>query len=326
MVGYIKVARMKLLIVYNTCEIRGTGNIVFYVDAIRSLLAQRVDPGIEFRVCVSACAPSQMWVIQSQNTFNSQISYNFIPENVPLSVSFNHTVAKMVETHGKYDHYLYLDSGISFWDPSQRFDALQKLIDVHVKGYASTAALASNDDGRQWLGWDFEPGKDEYEFPVGKTTNMHVQLFSEEWRDTYGHILPDIFASHTMESVFPFMAASIQRNNVITRGIQLLHIHSMDGASAGSPAVGVDRIACSDTFESGGLLFKTKKTMDKRYREGHAIGFGWESCKPYWQHDPDCFDENGFAKHPELKDFLKRELYLNKEEFDYATLGHYFRP
>lgn len=318
---------MKLLVLYNTCEIRGTGNIPFYVDSIRSLLAQRVDPGIEVRVCLSACVPSQMWIIQSQNTFGSQISYNFITENVPLSVSFNHSVAKMVEAHGKFDHYLYLDSGISFWDPSQRFDALQGMTDIHFSdAYASTAALASNDDGRQWLGWDFAPNSNTYVFPVGKTTNMHCQFFTEQWRETYGHILPDIFASHTMESVFPFMAAAMNRKNVITKAVQFLHVHSMDGASSGSRAPDPDRIPCSDTFESGGLLFKTKKTMDKRYREGHAIGFGWESCKPYWQHDPDCFDENGFAKHPELKDFLKRELYLNKEEFDYGTLNHYFRP
>ncbi len=320
------VCEMKLLLIYNTSELRGIGNIPFYVDSIRSLLAQRVDPNVTFRVCISAHAPSQMWHIQSQNTFGNHVSYNFIPDNVPLSITFNHTVSKMIQAHGKFDHYLYIDSGISFWDPSQRHDALQKLLEIHLQGYASTAALASNDDGRQWLGWDFAANDTEYVFPVGKTTNMHCQFFCDEWRETYGHILPDIFASHTMESVFPFMAAAIKRKNAITRRIQLLHLHSLDGASAGSRNVDPDRIKCSDIFESGGLLFKTKKTMDKRYREGHALGFGWESCKPYWQHDPSCFDEHGHAKQPELKDFLKKELYLSKEEFDYSTVNHHFIP
>lgn len=318
---------MKLCLIYNTSELRGIGNIPFYVDCIRSLLAQRVSDSASVKICLSSHAPSQMWVIQSQNTFQKQISYNFIPDNVPLSITFNHSVNKMREAHGNFDHYLYIDSGISFWDPSLRHDALKTLLDVHLRGYASTAALASNDDGRQWLGWDFSNNDPEYEFPVGKTTNMHCQFFCDEWRETYGHILPDIFASHTMESVFPFMAAALKRKNVITRRVSLLHLHSLDGASSGSRSVDPDRINCSDTFESGGLLFKTKKTMDKRYREGHSLGFGWEECKPYWQHDPTLFDKDGYSIHAEnLKEFLKKELYLSKEEFDYSKLNHYFVP
>ncbi len=329
---------MKLLIVYNTCGLRGNENIVFYVDCLRSLISQRVRSDIEVKICVSACAASDMWKIQSRNTFQNHISYSFIEDNVPLSVSFNASVDKMVQHYGAFDAYLYIDSGISFWDPSLQCNALQKMINVHEGGpnidtkvsgngpYAITAALASNDDGRQWLGWDFEGENTEFIFPVGKTTNMHCQLFSEEWRQAYNRILPDIFASHTMESVFSFMAAAIKKKFVITRQVQLLHLHSLDGASSGSRSPDLDRIPCSDTFESGGLLFKTKKTMDKRYREGFELGFGWEECKPYWKHDPSCYSENGDAKDERLKIFLAKELYLSKEEFDYDSLKTYFFP
>lgn len=316
---------MKLLLVYNTCEIGGTGNIPFYVDAIRSLLMQEVKTkrAAESRFCLSACMASPMWKIQSRNTFGNTISYNFIEENVPLSVSFNHTVDKMVEAFGAFDGYLYVDSGITFWDPSCRFDALQRMIDVHQSGpYAITAAMPSNDDGRQWWGIDYKSNED-YVFPVGKTTNMHCQIFDESWREAYGRILPDIFASHCMESVFSHMASAIQRRFVLTQKVHLLHNHSMDGASIGSRNQNADRIPLSRIFETGGLLFKTKKEMNDVYIRGKHLGFGIEECKPYWPHDPECY-ENGLARNPELKEFLKQEMFLTKEEFDYSKLKHFF--
>src|SRR5580698_3081016 len=116
---------MKLLIVYNTMGLGGNENIPYYVDALRSLLYQQV-PGHEVKIALSACCPSQMWIIQSQNTFGKAINYNFILENLPLSVTFNHTVDKMIERYGNFDGYLYVDSGITFWDPSCRYDALFK--------------------------------------------------------------------------------------------------------------------------------------------------------------------------------------------------------
>ena len=315
---------MKLLIVYNTMNLGGQGNIPFYVDSIRSMLAQRTKD--EFRICVSACMASYTWKIQSRNTFHSAISYNFVEENVPVSVSFNHSVQKMVEQYGAFDGYLYVDSGITFWDPSCRYDALQTLIDVHKSGpFAITAAMPSNDDGRQWWGIEYKPGED-FVFPVGKTTNMHVQIFDEAWRLAYGKVLPDIFSSHCMESVFSHMCAALSRNFVLTQRVHLLHNHSMDGASIGSRSDDADRISLSRIFETGGRLFKTRKEMNDVYIRGKHLGFGIEECKPYWPHDPACYDEHGYAKDPELKEFLRGEMFLTKEEFDYNSLSAYFIP
>lgn len=316
----------KLLIVYNTMELGGPGNIVYYVDAIRSLLSQNVFDNDNIKLAVSACMPSQMWYIQSQNTFHDNISYNFIQENLPLSVTFNHTVDKCIERFGEFEGYLYVDSGISFWDPSCRYDALSTLISVHDFGpYAITACMPSNDDGRSWWGIEYKPGED-YVFPVGKTTNMHCQIFSHDWKREFGRVLPDIFASHCMESVFSHMAASISRKFILTQKIHLLHNHSMDGASIGSRAQDPDRQSMSKMFETGGLLFRTKKDMDQRYREGVDKGAGFEECKEYWKHRPEMYDENGYAKDPTLKDFYKKEFYLSEEEFNYSNIKSVFQP
>jgi hypothetical protein len=311
---------MKILAVYNTCEIRGVGNIPFYVNSIQSLLSQNLVPGDSFKICISACAPSDMWIIQSQNTFGPAVSYNFVKDHVPVSITFNDSVAKMEEAYGQFDAVLYLDSGITFWDPCHRYDALKTMLDVHRNGpYAMTAAMPSNDAGFEW--WGIPYNNQDYVIPLGKTTNLHCQLFDKSWRDAYGKILPDVFASHCMESAFTGMAAAIHRKFIITKQVNPLHIHSLDGASSSTLGqVKSDRFPMSVTFETGGQWFKHKKTVDEKYREGHALGFSLEECKPWWPHNPEAFDEHGYAKSEELAKFFKKELFLTTEEFDYKSL------
>lgn len=317
---------MKLLIVYNTCELRGIGNIPFYVNAIQSLLMQCLPERVSTRVCISACAPSQMWIIQSQNTFNDLVSYNFIQDAVPVSVTFNDSVEKMHKHFGDFDATLYLDSGITFWDAAGHYDALQALLGVHEAGpFAMTAAFPSNDSGVEW--WGVPSFDDSYVFPLGKTTNLHCQLFDKSWREAYGRILPDVFASHCMESAFTGMAAAINKKFVITKRVNPLHLHSLDGAS--SSTLGqqkLDRYPMSKTFECGGQWFRHKKTVEEKYQEGYALGFSLEECKPWWPHSPEAFDENGYAKSSALKAFFRKELYLSKDEFDYASLTTHFKP
>jgi len=45
--------------------------------------------------------------------------------------------------------------------------------------------------------------------------------------------------------------------------------------------------------------------------------------KPYiHRHNPDCFDDNGYAKTDDLYHFIKQNLFLTKDEFDYEKI-HY---
>lgn len=318
----------RLLAVYNMCEIGGRGNVPYYVDAIRSLLLQNAlgGPGKNYHIALSGCLMTYETSGALQQTFGDYLSYNFIHEQHPLSITFNDTINQMVAKHGPFDGYLYIDSGITFWDPMGRYDAVQALWDIHEKnGNAITAAFPSNDDGHQWWGIQYRPGED-YVFPVGKTTNMHCQIFDESWRKSFGRILPDIFADHTMESCFSGMAAAINKKMMITQKVNLLHNHSMDGASIGSrnKHMHPDYIAASNMSPTV-LLYKTKKDMDKRYQEGFQYGFGYEECKEFWRHDPDKFDENG-AKDSKLREFYRNELFLKSHEFDYSQIKRIFVP
>ena len=318
----------KLLVIYNTSEILCPSNVPHYIDSLRSILSQTIYDsfGEDFKVAVSGCMMTDRTKQQLYSTFGNHLSYNFVEENLPLSITFNDTIDRCTERYGEFEGYLYVDSGIDFWDPCQRFDALQRLWDVYKSGpYAITNAMPSNDDGSSWWGIQYKQGED-FIFPVGKTTNLHCAIFSQDWKSFYKRVLPDIFASNAMESVFPHMSAAIHRKNIITQKVHVKHMTNLDGASGGSRMPSPDRIPMSDTFQTGGQLFKTKKTIDKKYVEGYQFGAGFEECVDYWKHDPSKFDSEGYALDPALKEFYKKEVYLSQDEFDYRNIRRIFIP
>ena len=46
--------------------------------------------------------------------------------------------------------------------------------------------------------------------------------------------------------------------------------------------------------------------------------------KTFLIHNPDQFDENGFSIDDRLRDFIKTNLFLNKEILDYNKIRHIF--
>lgn len=309
---------MRLLAVYNICGIGGFQNFAYYENAISSILRQRIGDD-ELKVVVSSCCSNEDTIRNLTHWFSEQVSFNWITESLPLTVTFNHTVMKCVEEFGAFDGYLYLDSGINFWDPSGRWDALNIFWQAHclTDNVALTAAMPSNDDGSSWWGITY-PELGEYTYKIGETTNLHCQIYSEEFRKAYGGKLHcDIFANDTSESVTSYLCAAIRKKFIMTNRIRVFHNCHLDGASIG--------------WRGGDgpvkRLFMTEKTMDQRYQEGYQFGFGYEECNgnANWLHDPTMFNENGEALAPEaLHKFLKEELFLKKEEFDYDKIAHHF--
>jgi hypothetical protein len=70
--------------------------------------------------------------------------------------------------------------------------------------------------------------------------------------------------------------------------------------------------------------FKTIKTiLDKL----NLINIDKYMGKPnYHKHNPDCFDENGYAKTDDLYHFIKENLFLKKDELNYETIPHKIYP
>lgn len=314
----------QILAVYN-CSQMGHGNQVpYYIDALRSLLRQKA--GENYHIAVSGHMINEPTKNTLRELFGTHITCNYVDENVPVSVTFNDTVNKCVEHFGPFEGYLYIDSGINFWCPSNYYDAIEKFYAAFKRhDNAVISAAPSNDDGASWWGINYVPGEDHI-FRLGSATNLHCQIFPEKWRASYGEVLPTIFASNMMESVFSIMAAAIKTKYVMTQDVSVLHLHSLDGASIGNRDPQPDRYPMSHIFQCSGQLFRKTKTMDEMYAEGREFGFGAEQCKPYWLLDPTKFDNNGFALDDRLFDFLKREMYLPKEALDYSKLVTTFIP
>ena len=55
--------------------------------------------------------------------------------------------------------------------------------------------------------------------------------------------------------------------------------------------------------------------------DGYNLGFGYEECRSIMVHDSSKYDENGHCKNDELKEWIKNNLFLSKEEFDYEKMN-----
>ncbi|MCX6779055.1 MAG: hypothetical protein NTU97_02395 [Candidatus Magasanikbacteria bacterium] len=255
--------------------------------------------------------------------FQNNISYNFIDDILPVNITFNHTAQQCVKEMGAANGYLYIDSGIIL----ERADVVRRLYELHISGpYGMTAARTDTDAGTfLWFneGRDYsdESGQDKlfkdghFVIPIGKTINLHIQIFDNSIFENYNHcLLPDIFASHCTESTFSFLNAAIHKKFIIHKDIIVKHYTSMDGASSGfrpelAKVLGWQHL----------LPFSHKKILDIiADKEGIECGFGYEECQNILMHDKTQFDKNGYAKQPgRLRNFILKNLYLPYESFDY---------
>ena len=312
----------KLAIIFNTCGIKRE-NAIQYINGISSILEQDIE---DSRVILSSCLNSEMVRNHIYNYFGDSISYNFIDEVLPVNVTFNHSCIKAREEFGEFEGYVYIDSGITMKKP----DDLSNLYKLFKSGnYGMVASQTSTDTGYfQWFGVGdgprdysknhllFENG--DFVIPVGKTVNLHVQIFSKEIFDAYNYIIPDIYAGHCTESVFSFICAAVPSKFVLSKDVMVDHIHGMDVGSAGF---------CPITFtRNGGKTYEHPFKVDsvvELAKNGQPFGFGYEECQQLVVHDPDKYDDNGYAKDERLKEYIKNNQYIgNIGVFDYNNVNY----
>ncbi len=319
---------MKLYVIFNTCGIGGRENVQGYINSIENILNQNFS---DFRVGLSSCLNSPMTTKKLIEYFGDRISYNFIHELHPVNVTFNHTALKMWEQFGEADGIMFLDSGIDF-GPNP--DVLKNMFELFKSGpYGMVAARTDTDTGTfLWFGEGSSYGDESgqaklfenghLEFPIGKTTNLHCQIFSKEVFLGMGkRLMPDIFASHCTESTFSFVTAAVNQKFVMHKDVVVSHVVGMDGPSAGFRP------------EKEGVipwrhLYRSPKTIEQIIEDPEAkeSGFGYEECQDILLHNPNCY-ENGFCKEPErLKKFITANIYLPKEALDYEAIANKFIP
>lgn len=299
----------KLCVIYNIFEGHGRKNIPYYLDAFKSLIYQTAHDPQEYKLAVSGCKVTQ----DTKNCLAGEFAFathNYIDELYPVNITFNHTVSKMRERYGEFEAYVYVDSGVNFWNLQHGMACLYDTF--KSKDYGIVCADPSNDKGYEYWGAQFMPGP-IVEIPLGKAMNAHCNLYSGELVKAYGRVLPDIFASDTSESVHSFMCAALRKKMAIDKRVSVFHNHNMDGGSAYRE-------------ENRPFLFATTRKMEEICEEGKPYGLGWEECDPKrgLMHDASKYDSEGLSIEPKLKDFIKDNLFLRPSEFDYSLIKSQF--
>ena len=294
-----------VLVVYNTCGISGRDNTDYYIFCLQKLLNQDFP---EFHVVLSDCCTSPVLRDKVVSHFGSLISYNFVDDRLPLNVTVNSTVGLCVDHFGEFGAYLYVDSGVDADNPTT-ISELWKLLRSN-SSYGMAASQVDIDNG--YALWQIDPSL--IVIPVGKTVNLHCQLYSSEYFRAYNRkLLPDIFASDTHESIYTYLTAAINLQFVVHPTLVLHHAQGVDGPSVG--------------FRRGISLFKETKHIDQICIEGHPLGFGYEEHCGRCVHRQDLYKDNVTLLNPEpLHQFLLENVFLSPAVFDYKAINQNFVP
>lgn len=315
---------MKILSIFNTfgasreeseAQVRG------YEEGLSSILMQR---GVDHDIVLSSClntAPTRNHLME---VFDDSIFYSFIDQCEPLPVTVNLTVMKMEEKYGPYDGYLYIDSGIRLTEDDQ----IAKLAHIHSDNNAAmTSGLTDNDTGI-FEGLQFGRFVDDHEnldslftngiyrIPVGRAVSLHFMIFDKSIYAEFNRIYTDLFASHTSESSFSFICASLHKPWILTNTVKVLHTLGLDGQSGGfSPSEWVRK--GNSRFDHP---YKVNSVVEI-FNRGKEFGLGlqiWDNVVvPDIQ---DKFDAEGGALDPRLKDFIRDNLFLSKDLLNYDTI------
>lgn len=281
---------MKTLAVYNCCQISRRDNTAFYQTALRNLLRQDV------HVCIQGCMMTDETKKILEDEFARRMSILWIDEPQPLNVSFNLAVTAMRELVSDWTHVVYLASDVDVGDSD-----LSELCRVVSGECMCASAVVDNDSGYEWLGIT-PPAKGSILcLPPGKTVNLHAQVWSVEFLTSYPQFLPDIFVSHCSEQVTPYLCSAIHCRFVLAP-VSVHHASHMDGPSSGFPhGTGIE------------VKLQGPKNIHQLIDEGRSLGWGFEEYLGVLNHDPDKFDENGYALDNRLHGWLRDNMFLKTD-------------
>ena len=310
---------MRICVVYNICGISGRDNSEYYIKAIGSILAQDYEDKF---VVVSACRSSPETIDELKRAFGDMISINAIDTIVPVNVTFNST-CREVALKDKECHFLYVDSGCGF----QTTDVISRMVArLESERFGMISTNATTDVGPA-VDDELCRANNMYQgrklvldnvISVGTAVNLHTQLFHRELFDYYGGLMPDIFAGYCTESTFTFMCAALKKQWLYMPDIVVYHAANMDGQSSGDHPASYGARTGRQNYDHP---FAIDTFMDRLTSpEAHALGMGYEECQRIAIHRDDQYDEHEHCVNDDLAPWIRKNIFLTEEEFDYGLL------
>lgn len=316
---------MRALLVYNICGIKKDNTNVYPVF-IDEILKQDFDG--ELKTVVSACLPKPMTMSTLKFTYGKKLDYLVVNENLPVNITCNNAFLKGREKYGDFDVYIYMSCDSLLVNRND----IQGLCNSFKDNVGMVSAQIDQDScyayglklggGRHVIDDEnarremFKDGKD-YTVPVGRACAAHLNLYSSKIMNYYGNVIPDIFKGYCTESVFTFVCSALKLNWVISKDHRIMHNPSMDGPSSGQKAE-ENRSTNKHNYDHPFY----GKTLLPIFQNDYAksIGLGYEECQSVVLHDPNQFDENGHCRNELLKEYIRDNLYLTKDKFDYSKI------
>lgn len=313
----------KLIVIYNTSEAAGRENSAYYIAAIESILGQTFK---DFKLVISGYRLSPNTKEKLLRKFKGKAAFNFIDDKYPVTVTYNLSCLKALYAFGNADT-MYVDSGCQFMGRKD-LGTLYSAFESYNGSVGMYSVRVDEDSGfHDWFGLgkhQFDYSEDyklvengDFTVPIGKTCNLHGQIFSKELTAYYGKPYVDIFGGHCSESVFSFVCAAVRSKMVVNKDI-VMHHERLDKQS--------------HDFDPWKWEQTGKRRSEHPYlipsvmdivgsAEARRLGLGYEELQGLVMHDASQYDENGFCKNEELKKYIKDNLYVPKSLLDYNAIN-----
>ncbi len=321
----------KILITYNICGIK-RDNTEGYIEFLKAIDRQKFDG--EKKVVVSACKPRPRTIPILKDRFPN-FDYIQNDHDYPVNVTFNDAVLKSVGKHGKFNAYVYTACDALYTNENQ----IQGLFNLGKQDDIGMVSAQIDQDscyayglklggGRFFIDDEaaryemFKDGKD-YAVPPGRACGAHVNLYTDKLFDFYGRCCPDIFAGYCTESVFSFLSSALKLKWIVSKDFLINHFPGYDGPSLSTNPEG--HKVLNPHTGSYDHPFRLKTLLPIFFNEyAKSIGLGYEECQNIVNHDPSQFDENYYCVNDKLKQYIKENLFLNKDLLDYNKIESFY--
>lgn len=297
-----------ILTVYNTCGINGD-KTDWYSECIDTLLEQ----DYPHEVVVSSCLNSDECVASLKARHGDAIKICRFSDRYIVNVTFNKAAKAFDNGHIAQ---FFVDSGVKLKDKTSLSQMAERLSKASMVSLQTDTDTGYEVFGGRQNSYNVQITGEDFKLPLGMAINLHAQLFHRSILDTFGLIIPDVFAAYCTESTFPFLNAVVGMDWVIMKDIQAHHNKAVDGPSSSQP-----HWSRKHGNPWNNLLYGRDAMDFINDSVARAAGLGYEECGKIMLHDENAYD-NGRAKYPHvLEMMIRRYFFSNKEELDYDGIS-----
>jgi hypothetical protein len=277
---------------------------------VTNLISQRNDDlDVDVAVCDN-CSGDRSRSFLKELQKETKISLVFVDKRYPVNLLWNFGITCFEKE--KYDYIIFNTSDCMFTEP----DALLRLVkDIEMNNeWIIISPQVDNDMNMHWghhvkYHGVIAPTRVD----IGEGVNGHFHMFNRTYLEAFDYKRPDLFWGHRSEPLFPYLCASINKQEVISHKVQMHH------ATIGKTRQ--DFPIYDKLMEEYGSY---NKFLGMLRGEGRQLGLWFEELygndPKTVHHNDQAFDDRHYAKSDELYRFIKKELFLQPEQFDYKAI------